>query len=88
VSQPNEALSDFSMSQDLFVYLFNFFLLSPSFIDLEYMVYMFKYDTVHGIFDGDVHTANGKLVVNGNEITVFGEKVRDRTTISDLHAVD
>lgn len=40
------------------------------------MVYMFKYDTVHGIFKGDVHHANGKLVVNGNEISVFGEKVR------------
>lgn len=48
---------------------------SCRFIDLEYMVYMFKYDTVHGIFDGDVHHANGKLVVNGNEISVFGEKV-------------
>ena len=45
------------------------------FIDLEYMVYMFKYDTVHGIFKGDVHHANGKLVVNGKEIAVFGEKV-------------
>ena len=49
---------------------------SFSFIDLEYMVYMFKYDTVHGIFQGDVHHANGKLVVNGNEISVFGERVR------------
>jgi len=48
--------------------------INDPFIDLEYMVYMFKYDTVHGIFKGDVHHANGKLVVNGNEISVFGEK--------------
>jgi glyceraldehyde-3-phosphate dehydrogenase/erythrose-4-phosphate dehydrogenase len=40
------------------------------------MVYMFKYDTVHGVFKGDVHHANGKLVVDGNEIEVFNEKVR------------
>lgn len=53
-----------------------FAILPRRFIDLEYMVYMFKYDTVHGIFKGDVHHANGKLVVNGNEISVFGEKVR------------
>lgn len=36
---------------------------------------MFKYDTVHGVFKGDVHTANGKLVVNGKEIAVFNERV-------------
>jgi len=48
--------------------------INDPFIDLEYMVYMFKYDTVHGIFKGDVHTANGKLVVNGKEIAVFNEK--------------
>merc|ERR1712093_841668 len=48
--------------------------INDPFIDLEYMVYMFKYDTVHGVFKGDVHTANGKLVVNGKEIAVFNER--------------
>jgi len=48
--------------------------INDPFIDLEYMVYMFKYDTVHGVFKGDVHHANGKLVVDGNEIEVFNEK--------------
>ena len=41
------------------------------FIDLDYMVYMLKYDTVHGHFDGEVKAENGKLVVNGKEIAVF-----------------
>lgn len=44
------------------------------FIDLDYMVYMFKYDSVHGTFKGTVEIKDGKLVINGNAITVFGER--------------
>jgi len=44
------------------------------FIDLEYMVYMFKYDSVHGRFKGTVEAKDGKLWVNGKAITVFGER--------------
>ncbi len=43
------------------------------FVDLDYMEYMLKYDTIHGMFKGDVKTENGKLIVNGKEITVFAE---------------
>ena len=35
------------------------------------MVYMLKYDSVHGKFKGEVSAKDGKLVVNGKEITVF-----------------
>ncbi len=45
--------------------------INDPFIDLDYMVYMLKYDSVHGRFQGDVSTKDGKLVVNGKEITVF-----------------
>ncbi|KAH0579696.1 hypothetical protein H2248_002539 [Termitomyces sp. 'cryptogamus'] len=44
------------------------------FIDLEYMVYMFKYDSVHGRFKGTVEAKDGKLWVDGKPIAVFGEK--------------
>jgi len=44
------------------------------FIDIDYMVYMFKYDSTHGRFKGTVEAKDGKLVVNGNAITVFNER--------------
>ena len=42
------------------------------FVDADYMVYMVKYDTIHGRFDGCVKEENGKLVVNGKAINVYG----------------
>ncbi|MCL2599094.1 MAG: type I glyceraldehyde-3-phosphate dehydrogenase [Firmicutes bacterium] len=44
------------------------------FIDLEYAKYMLTYDSIHGKFDGTVEVKNGKLVVNGKEVTFFAEK--------------
>ncbi|KAI0314952.1 glyceraldehyde 3-phosphate dehydrogenase [Amylostereum chailletii] len=44
------------------------------FIDLDYMVYMFKYDSVHGRFKGTVEVKDKKLVVDGHPITVFQER--------------
>ncbi|MBN2813778.1 MAG: type I glyceraldehyde-3-phosphate dehydrogenase [Bacteroidales bacterium] len=43
-------------------------------IDVEYMAYMLRYDTVHGGFKGDIEVKDGKLVVNGNAIRVTAEK--------------
>ncbi|XP_006171691.1 glyceraldehyde-3-phosphate dehydrogenase, testis-specific [Tupaia chinensis] len=41
------------------------------FIDPEYMVYMFKYDSTHGRYKGSVEYKNGRLVVDNHEITVY-----------------
>lgn len=43
-------------------------------IDVEYMAYMLRYDTIHGGFKGTVAVKDGKLVVNGNAIRVTAEK--------------
>ncbi|XP_073914254.1 glyceraldehyde-3-phosphate dehydrogenase, testis-specific isoform X1 [Castor canadensis] len=41
------------------------------FIDPEYMVYMFKYDSTHGRYKGSVEHKNGRLVVDSHEIMVY-----------------
>ena len=41
---------------------------------LEYMVYLFKYDSTHGRYKGTVEAKDGKLIVDGKEISVFNEK--------------
>ena len=43
-------------------------------IDVDYMAYMLKYDSVHGRFKGDVEVKEGKLIVNGFPIRVTAEK--------------
>jgi len=48
--------------------------INDPFIDLEYMVYMFKYDSVHGRFNGTVEAKGGQLVVDGHEISVYAER--------------
>ena len=47
--------------------------INDPFIDLDYMQYMLKYDTVHGQYKGEVGGKDGKLVVDGKEIAVFAE---------------
>jgi len=45
--------------------------INDPFIDLDYMVYMLKYDSVHGRFNGDIAIEGNKLVVNGKKIAVY-----------------
>jgi glyceraldehyde 3-phosphate dehydrogenase len=48
--------------------------INDPFINLEYMVYMLRYDSIHGQFQGSIAIEDGKLVVNGKKITVFASK--------------
>ncbi|WP_346861522.1 type I glyceraldehyde-3-phosphate dehydrogenase [uncultured Draconibacterium sp.] len=43
-------------------------------IDVEYMAYMLKYDSTHGLFNGTVEVVDGNLVVNGQTIRVTAER--------------
>ena len=43
-------------------------------LEVDYLAYMLKYDSVHGAFDGSVEVKDGKLVVNGNAIRITAEK--------------
>merc|ERR1712156_595226 len=47
--------------------------INDPFIPLDYMVYMFKYDSTHGRFQGEVKHDGEFLYVNGAKIHVFGE---------------
>jgi glyceraldehyde 3-phosphate dehydrogenase len=42
--------------------------------DLDYMMYMLKYDSVHGRFDAKLEAKNGHLVVNGKQIHITAER--------------
>jgi glyceraldehyde 3-phosphate dehydrogenase len=48
--------------------------INEPFMDVNYMVYLFQYDSTHGRFKGHVEAKNGKLIVDGHEITVHAEK--------------
>ncbi len=42
--------------------------------DANYLAYMLKYDTIHGIFKGEIKVEGSDLVINGNKVRVTGEK--------------
>jgi len=47
--------------------------INDPFINLEYMAYMLKLDTVHGEYPGTIEIVGDKLVVDGNPITLSQE---------------
>jgi len=43
-------------------------------IDIDYMAYLLKYDSIHGRFKGEVDIKGDSLLVNGHKIRVTNEK--------------
>jgi len=43
-------------------------------LDPDYLAYMLKHDSVHGLFDGDIAVKDGNLVVNGKTIRITAER--------------
>lgn len=42
--------------------------------DTKTLAHLFKYDSVHGIYDGDVSAGDGSITVDGDEIRILSEK--------------
>jgi glyceraldehyde 3-phosphate dehydrogenase len=53
--------------------------INDPFMDVNYMVYQFKYDSAHGRYPGTVEARDGNLVVDGKAIKVYA--VKDPTQI-------
>jgi glyceraldehyde 3-phosphate dehydrogenase len=47
--------------------------INDPFITVDYMVYMLKYDSVHGRFNGEVSVQGDKLSVNGKLIDIYNK---------------
>lgn len=47
--------------------------INDPFMSLDYLVYLLKYDSVHGRFKGDVKKTDGGIEVNGHKIKVYAE---------------
>lgn len=56
-------------------------------LDVDYIAYMLKYDSTHGIFDGTVEVVDGNLVVNGATVRVSSERNPEDLAWGDV-AVD
>jgi glyceraldehyde 3-phosphate dehydrogenase len=55
-------------------------------LEVDYLAYMLKYDSVHGRFQGEVSTQDGKLIVNGKEIRVTAETDPSKLAWGDVGA--
>jgi glyceraldehyde 3-phosphate dehydrogenase len=52
--------------------------------DSKSLAHLLKYDSVHGIFNADVKTGNGSVIVDGREIKVLGVTEPDKLPWKDM----
>jgi len=64
--------------------------INDPFMNIDYLIYQLKYDSVHGKFNGEIRKDGNNLVVNGKKIQIFNEKdvskIQWGTSGSDLVA--
>ncbi|CAK4082940.1 unnamed protein product [Aphanomyces euteiches] len=48
--------------------------INDPFMSLDYMVYLFKYDSTHGPYKGTVEAKDGNLVIDGHVVRIFTAK--------------
>lgn len=48
------------------------------------LAYLFKYDSIHGHFHGEVNDADGAIVVNGKKIPIFAERAPENLPWKEL----
>ena len=54
--------------------------------DAKTLAYLFKYDSVHGVYPGKVSHAEGAIIVDGKQIKVIAEKDPSKLPWKDLGA--
>jgi glyceraldehyde 3-phosphate dehydrogenase len=52
--------------------------------DSKSLAHLLKYDSVHGIYNADVKTSNGSVIVDGREIKVLGVTEPDKLPWKDM----
>ncbi|NQY31019.1 MAG: type I glyceraldehyde-3-phosphate dehydrogenase [Flavobacteriaceae bacterium] len=55
-------------------------------LDVDYLAYLLKYDSVHGRFNGTIEAKDGKLIVNGNEIRITAKRNPEDIQWNDIGA--
>ncbi|NVK57882.1 MAG: type I glyceraldehyde-3-phosphate dehydrogenase [Alteromonadaceae bacterium] len=53
-------------------------------LDPDYIAYLLKYDSTHGIFEADISVDNGQLIVDGTKIRVTAERDPAQLKWSDV----
>lgn len=48
--------------------------INDPFMNIDYLIYLLKYDSVHGRFDGQIEKTERGILVNGRKVFVTGEK--------------
>jgi len=60
--------------------------INDPFMDLDYMVYLFKYDSVHGRWQGKVEKGDNCLVVDGKKVQIFKETAPEKIPWGKVNA--